>query len=236
MTLASTKDLYGPDYFSVYMPDSAEHRKRTVMYQQEYARIRAFITTGTVLDVGCGTGDFLATFEADLWTRYGIDISPYALHLASQKGIITTLPESCFSCFDLIVFRGTLQHLDEPISMLKRCIQWLKPGGYIVFLATPNIGGLCYRLFQELPMLDPARNFMLVSDTILRHIAQNLGLSVIKINFPYRGTPYARPLQDCARFALRCIGIRRPFAFWRNVFECYVQKPAREPGSRGDSV
>ena len=85
---------------------------------------------------------FLNMFEDSAWVKYGIDVSPYALQLASQKHIITTLPETCDNFFDLIVFRGTLQHLDEPITTIKRCIRWLKTGGYMVFLATPNIGGL----------------------------------------------------------------------------------------------
>jgi SAM-dependent methyltransferase len=194
------------------------------MYREEYVRIRQLVRSGSVLDVGCGVGDFLNIFEDSAWVKYGIDVSPYALQLASQKHVITTLPNQCDEFFDLIVFRGTLQHLDEPIVMLKRCVRWLKPGGIMVFLATPNIGGPCYRMFEELPMLDPSRNFMLVSDTILRHILENLGLTVLKFHFPYRGTPYARPWRDCIRFGLRCIGVRRPFAFWKNMMECYAQK------------
>ena len=218
--------LYGPEYFASYQPNTAEHRKRVAMYQQEYDRIRRYLQSGTVLDVGCGVGDFLSMFDPQAWSRYGTDISAYALELASQKGILTTLPEKCQEFFDLVVFRGTLQHLDEPISTIKRARDWLRPGGYMVFLATPNTGGICYRLFQELPMLDPKYNFMLVSDRILHQILTNLGLEVLRYEYPYRGTPYARPARDCLQFALRCLGFRRRFAFWGNSMECYARKPA----------
>ncbi len=218
--------LYGPEYFASYRPDAADHDKRRAMYQQEYARIRRYVQSGAVLDVGCGVGDFLGMFDPQTWTRYGIDISAYALELARQKGILTTLPEKCQAFFDLVVFRGTLQHLDEPISTIRRARDWLRPGGYMVFLATPNIGGICYRLFQELPMLDPKYNFMLVSDRILRQILTNLGLEVLRYEYPYRGTPYARPVRDCFQFALRCLGFKRRFAFWGNSMECYARKPA----------
>lgn len=226
MTTIHVKELYGPEYFSVYQSGSAEHQKRLAMYSQEHSRIRELVKTGKVLDVGCGVGDFLNMFEDSAWVKYGIDVSPYALQLASQKHIITTLPETCDNFFDLIVFRGTLQHLDEPITTIKRCIRWLKTGGYMVFLATPNIGGPCYRLFQDLPMLGASMNFMLVSDKILRNILQNLGLTVLKFHFPYRGSPYARPWRDCFSFGLRCVGVRRSFAFWRNMMECYAKKAA----------
>ena len=95
----------------------------------------------------------------------------------------------------------------------------------MVFLATPNTGSICYRLFQELPMLDPPRNYLLVSDRILSQILRNLGMNVIKMHFPYKETPYASPVRDIARFALRCLGVRTKFAFWKNVMECYARKP-----------
>ena len=95
----------------------------------------------------------------------------------------------------------------------------------MVFLATPNIGGICYRLFQDLPALDPTRNFMLVSDRILSQLLRNLGMDVVALEFPYRGTPYGKPLRDLLSFALRCLGVRRKFAFWGNMMECYARKP-----------
>jgi 2-polyprenyl-3-methyl-5-hydroxy-6-metoxy-1,4-benzoquinol methylase len=218
-------DLYGPEYFSSYMPDSEARTKRVAMYQHEYSRISAFVKGGNVLDIGCGVGDFLSGFDDKMWARYGIDVSTYALQLATKKDVRTKLPDPATNYFDLVVFRGTLQHLDEPLSMIKRSIAWLKPGGYMVFLATPNIGSVCYRLFQELPMIDPRLNYVLVSPKILTQILNNLGMEVLGFHFPYRSTPYARPLHDLACFVGRCFGIRRAFAFWGNVLECYARKP-----------
>src|SRR5437660_11765154 len=138
------------------------------------------------------------------------------------------LPIDPAAFFDLVIFRGTLQHLDEPMEMIKKTIAWLRPGGYLVFLATPNTGGIYYRLFQEHPALNPKYNFMLVSDRSLRQILENFGMEVRRFEFPYLGSPYANPPKDLLRFVLRCLGIRKPFAFWGNMMECYAQKPMRE--------
>jgi 2-polyprenyl-3-methyl-5-hydroxy-6-metoxy-1,4-benzoquinol methylase len=223
--MASSKDLYDSQYFAAYQESTVEHQNRREMYRQEHARIQELVKGGNVLDVGCGVGEFLEMFDENFWKRYGTDISDYALEQAEKKSIVTTLPENLDNFFDLIVFRGTIQHLDEPVVTMRRCVRWLKPGGYMIFLATPNIGGIYYRLFQELPMLDPSRNFMLVSSKILGHVLTNLGLDVIKFYFPYRETPYAKPLKDHLNFVLRCLGIRRSFAFRKNAMECYAQKP-----------
>lgn len=222
---AGFQSLYGREYFASYEPDSgAAYKKRATMYRQEYERIRAYVNSGRVLDVGCGLGEFLSIFE-DGWEKYGADISPYALEAASSRGISTILPEDPDGTFDLVVFRGTLQHLDEPLSAIKHSIRLLKPGGYLVFLATPNAGSLCYRLFQELPMLSPRHNFVVISAKILRQILENLGLEVRALCFPYLDTPYASPFRDIAQFFLRVIGIRTRFPFWGNLMECYARKP-----------
>ncbi len=221
--------LYDECYFREYLPDygSVAFRQRRAMYRQEYERITRYIQSGTVLDVGCGCGDFLELFTPSRWERFGIEVAPIALEALTARGIRTDLSGMPDESFDLVIFRGTIQHLDEPIATIKRCIRWLRAGGYMVFLATPNIGSLNYRLFQELPAIDPPRNFMQVSDSILRGILENLGMDVLRFEFPYRGTPYARPIHDALSFVLRFLGVRRSFAFRGNMLECYARKPTR---------
>lgn len=222
--------LYDEVYFQDYRADvnSVRYKKRVAMYQQEYRRITNYVQAGNVLDVGCGLGDFLQSFDSTHWRRYGIEVAPYAIETAKQRGIQMELPSDPEDFFDLVVFRGTIQVLDEPLTTLKKCIRWLRPGGFIVFLATPNIGSIFYRLFQELPTHDPTE-FLLVSEQILRRILESFGMEVLCFEFPYIGTPYAHPLRDLYHFALRCVGIRRPFAFWGNMLECYARKPLAVP-------
>ena len=219
--------LYDEQYFRDYLPDDETFafRRRQVMYRQEYERITRYVESGRVLDVGCGFGDFLELFSPSRWQRYGIEVAPVALAALHARGIQTDLTDQPDESFDLVVFRGSIQHLDEPVGMIKRCVQWLRPGGYMVFLATPNIGSLCYRLFQELPAIDPPRNFVQVSDRILRNILENLGMEVLRFEFPYRGTPYAHPMRDVRGFVLRLFGVRRLFPFWGNMLECCARKP-----------
>jgi SAM-dependent methyltransferase len=221
--------LYDERYFREYLPDyeSTAFRLRRAMYRQEYERITRYIQSGRVLDVGCGCGDFLELFTPSRWERFGIEVAPVALEALDARGIRTDLAGMPDESFDLVIFRGTIQHLDEPLATIKRCIRWLHAGGYMVFLATPNIGSLHYRLFQELPAIDPPRNFMQVSDRILRGILENLGMDVLRFEFPYKGTPYAHPIRDAFSFVLRLLGVRRDFAFWGNMLECYARKPPR---------
>jgi SAM-dependent methyltransferase len=211
-------------YEEPYFADRDDPR-RQVMRLQELDRVRekTGLDAGTVVDIGCGLGELLELFPADRWQRHGVEVSEYAKNIARQKGISFDLPDG-EGWADLVVLRGSLQHLDRPIETLSRAHSWLRPGGWLVALATPNAGGIVYRLFQDLPMLDPPNNFVIFSDRELRQTLRNLGYRNISFVYPYRDTPYAKPSRDVVRFALRFAGLRRPYSFWRNTMECYAQR------------
>ena len=216
-------DLYSEDYFTDR--HSGQDTRREESYAQEIARIRSYALSGKVLDVGCGTGAFLHHFDENAWEKYGIEVSAYASREAEKQGIRMIGYEYRPDFFDLIVMRGVLQHLDKPLWTIQACRNMLKPGGLLVFLATPNTNSPMYRLFGELPMLDSERNFVLFSDTMLRQILTNLGLHVIRFEYPYLQSPYAKPVSDHLKFFLRFFGLKSQFAFWRNMMECYARRP-----------
>lgn len=223
-----SKDLYDENYFRSYVRGTEDpmYEMRAQMYRQELTRIYTFKDHGTVLDVGCGTGEFLGLFDEKQWRRYGIEISDFAREHARSRGVVFDFDHDQNEQFDLIVYRGTIQHIEDPIASIKDSIRWLKPGGLMVFLATPNTGGICYRLFQDLPMIAPKYNFILFSEIILRQVLNNLGMNVLKFEYPYLGTPYENWPRDVLKFILRLLGIHSKFPFWGNVLECYAQKNA----------
>jgi SAM-dependent methyltransferase len=216
----SYRDAYEEDYFAP-RPDP----RREQMRLQEFARIRerTGLEAGSVVDIGCGLGEMLDLFPPDRWRRFGVEVSHYATKIAREKGVSFELPAGS-GWADLVLLRGSLQHLDRPIETLARAHDWLRPGGWLVALATPNAGGPIYRLFQDLPALAPELNFVVFSDKTLGQTLRNLGFTHVEFFYPYRGTPYARPTGDILRLALRIVGVRRPFAFWRNMMECYARR------------
>lgn len=213
--------LYGEDYFADRFEN--EDPKRELSFKQEYSRIKKYLNEGAVLDVGCGMGNFLDIFDEG-WNKHGIEISEYARGIAVDKGIRMIDYDYEEGSMDLVVFRGTLQHLDTPLLAIRKCIDLLKPGGYMVFLATPNTNSLCYRLFRDLPALDPERNFLLPSDVMLKQILENFNLEVMEFVYPYFDSPYSSPVRDHIKLLLRLFGAKNRFAFWHNMMECYARK------------
>lgn len=221
METNNLKELYKDDYFEDRF--NGVDKKREESYVQEYNRIIKYVQKGKVLDIGCGMGNFLNVFD-DNWEKYGIEISEFAAKKAQDSGINIIDFEDFEKYFDLIIFRGVIQHLDTPFLNIQQAIKMLKPDGYIVFLATPNSNSLYYKFFNTLPMLDPERNFLIPSDITLEQILKNLNMNIQEIHYPYLQSPYSNPITDHFKFLMKCFGMNYKFAFWKNSMELYAKK------------
>jgi 2-polyprenyl-3-methyl-5-hydroxy-6-metoxy-1,4-benzoquinol methylase len=94
----------------------------------------------TLLDVGCGTGDFLVKAKKSNWIITGVEPNASARKIAKEKTshkILKDISESNSSKYDVITLWHVLEHvpnLTEYISQLK---QLLKPDGTLL-IAVPN--------------------------------------------------------------------------------------------------
>ena len=98
--------------------------------------------------------------------------------------------------FDLIIFRGTIQHVDEPFSMIKSSFEALRDGGYLIFLATPNTNSILYKLKGDLPFLDWKINFYIPGKKEFSNALENIGFEIIDVSYPYYNTPYCNLAKD----------------------------------------
>ena len=94
---------------------------------------------GLILDIGAGTGDFLAVAGKDGWKTVGVEPSDKAKAIAKSKGVsfVENTSELESHSFDVISMWHVLEHvpnLDEQIKELKRL---LKPTGTLI-VAVPN--------------------------------------------------------------------------------------------------
>jgi SAM-dependent methyltransferase len=91
--------------------------------------------TGSVLDVGCGSGDFLLTLPANL-QKCGIEPSKAAGVFAAGRGVrilgrtIDDLPSH--ELFDLITIIDVIEHVPDPTRLLDAAYAHLVRGGCII--------------------------------------------------------------------------------------------------------
>jgi 2-polyprenyl-3-methyl-5-hydroxy-6-metoxy-1,4-benzoquinol methylase len=118
------------------------HLVRSYTLQKKIGLIAKYVSRGTILDYGCGTGMFLKTCSDSSWESYGIEPDEGARKIASEQSLVyvdkaSLQLEHQTLQFDAISLWHVLEHvtdLEETLSFLKAR---LKVNGVLV-IAVPN--------------------------------------------------------------------------------------------------
>ena len=148
-------DNYGP-YLSTRVSGGTALRRRGIAaglkraIQFNVQRLPT-LPPGRMLEIGCASGSFLSRQAQLGWQVAGIEFAPGAAARARQAGHnvhcgpVETAPEPG-DCFDLVVGWMVLEHLHDPVAVLRRLHAWTRPGGTLV-LSVPHLSPLLLTLF-----------------------------------------------------------------------------------------
>jgi SAM-dependent methyltransferase len=128
-------------YDDVYAHDAlSEHidRRRRALFEAFLRELPPF-GGRRLLDVGCGSGEFLALAREHGWSAGGIEISSSGAALARRRGLPVhgdtgELPEDHF---DAVTLWNVVDFFRRPVEQMREIHRLLAPGG-LVFLRTPN--------------------------------------------------------------------------------------------------
>jgi 2-polyprenyl-3-methyl-5-hydroxy-6-metoxy-1,4-benzoquinol methylase len=193
------------NYFSHRLDEKELFEKRKIMYKIDHDWITKFINHGKILDVGCSGGQFLNTFDPNKWERQGVEIDKDTAEFAKTQYDIPVnigyFPEISFEeKFDLIVIRGVIEHFSDPISVLKKCAEVLKPNGFLFITATPVGNSFAFNVYREKwHLFTPLAHIHFFTVDLLSQVLKSFGLSLIDQHYQYEETPYANPENDFAK-------------------------------------
>jgi SAM-dependent methyltransferase len=134
------QESYDPDYYNETHRRWFEHPNTAL-----FKRITAVIPTGaSVIDIGCGRGDFLRHVHRNRpdVQLTGIDYSP------NQDEIIRFLQGDAFELdirdrFDVVVSLNVIEHVSDCVAFADRLRELTKPGGTIAIM-TVNESSILY--------------------------------------------------------------------------------------------
>ena len=159
-------------------------RKYTLLKKLEL--ISKYYKTGKILDIGCGTGEFLNTCKSAKWETFGIEPDPDARKMAKDNFGLDVREESEINNlsnegFDIISMWHVLEHvprLNERIEDLKRLI---KPDGVII-IAVPNCNSLDAKIYGEnWAAYDVPRHLYHFTPKDIELVFKNHGLKMFKV-------------------------------------------------------
>lgn len=145
---AFRRELYNLDYFnSNGALEDAKNIGEKITIMAAVKKLAGETRGKTMLDIGCGTGEFLKAGADAGFNVTGIDVDTTTTEYVAKKygfHTVTGLLESgTFSpgTFDVVVFSHVIEHLQAPIEPLAIIYSILKPNGLFV-MCTPNSDSL----------------------------------------------------------------------------------------------
>lgn len=135
-----------------FIPKLYEKVKK-VNLKHKYELATKGLTTGKLLDIGCGVGDFLHSAEAHGWQCIGVEPSEEAKAIASQRttaNILSSIEQESLpdESFDVITMWHVLEHVDDLRWQVAQLQRLIKPNGRIV-IALPNYKSYDGQYYKE---------------------------------------------------------------------------------------
>ncbi len=118
-----------------------------------YSKNLPSIKPQKMLEFGCSSGSYMEYARSIGWEVDGIEFSELAAKIAREKGfnvqavaIETAKPPQ--ELYNLIVGWMVLEHLHQPVDVLRNLRNWIQPSGYLV-ISVPDRNNLARYIFKE---------------------------------------------------------------------------------------
>ena len=159
--------IYGKRYFLLDADSEEGHVSRLKQttadrYLDLLDRYRGAGAGGQLLEIGCGSGDFLLRAAARGYRVAGVEYSPHACEVARRRLESDSGTDARIVCgeinaladdpneegrYDVCALSDVIEHVRDPRGFLEKVHRLLRPGG-VIFIATPSLDSWSARLMR----------------------------------------------------------------------------------------
>lgn len=165
-------------------PVAVRNRILAYLAHGQLRRIPAWKPDGRLLDVGCGTGEYLRLMRSLGWRATGVVATDEQARLAAAVSgaaviVSSQVPlEVASDSLDVVTLWDIVHRTGEPQSLLAEMKRVLCPGGDLL-LKVPNMHSLPARIFgASWSECDLARDLWCFSPQALRQVVERAGFEV----------------------------------------------------------
>ena len=145
----------------------------------------------SILDIGSGLGENLVFYKEHGWDTFGIEFNEYAAEKSREKFDLTVINEPIEraklprSTFDVITLWGVLEHLTEPVKVLRETMKYLADDGVLIFMV-PNFECLLAQYLVDYPLdadriLDGDKHIVLFTRGGIDYLIKLLNLKLVDL-------------------------------------------------------
>ena len=157
---------------------------RKININRKYRLVSGYQASGSLLEIGIGTGELLNHFNQNGWETTGIEpnesarkyaISNYRLDVFEENKL-NALPENSF---DVIMLWHVMEHVYDLHERMQQIKRLLKKNGF-VFIAVPNLRSPDFKKYKEYwAGLDVPRHLYHFTESSVSNLVNRYSLNII---------------------------------------------------------
>lgn len=196
--------------------------------------IRKQEPSGHILDIGCGTGEFLAYLKSRGYTPQGVEpdlrartsaIAEHALDVVPQLEAVPAQEQ-----FDVITLWHVLEHMHDPVDTTKKIHARSKPGGSLV-IAVPDRESWDARHYgADWAAYDVPRHLSHFRRQDIRRLLHAQGFQLVRTRRMWFDAPYVCMLSEQHRGAGPLLSLIKG-VFWGTLSNAVALTGARPTSS-----
>ena len=197
----------------------------------EFAERYCAGSRGTWLDVGSGIGDMVSVAQENGWKATGLELSETSVAFAKEIFNVELLRQTMeeyrdhhpelAGTVDVVSLIGVLEHVVDPVGLLRQANQMLKPGG-MVMIQVPNARSMATMVQETFTQnvfrhMSPIEHIMVFTESSLNRAMTNGGFEPLA--YWYHGLDFYELLTNLVLANPRVQGSRLYTALMENLNE-----------------